>query len=136
MFFVRFPMRFARFQIVIYEPQSIWHKLLVLRRLYQRLFRHREQAHSQIFRATMTFTKQNLGSRNLWKILTVQSRFGRKQLKKREWISAPYNFTIKKWYFVTKIVLTNCEKKIVVVIEKKLWNSRLKAENLQNFWDH
>ena len=26
--------------------------------------------------------------------------------------------------------------KIVRVIEKNFWNSRLKAENLQNFWDH
>ena len=35
-----------------------------------------------------------------------------------------------KWYFVTNIVLTYCEKKIVLVIEKNFWNSRLKAENL------
>ena len=27
-------------------------------------------------------------------------------------------------------------RKIVLVIEKNFWNSRLKAENLQNFWDH
>ena len=27
-------------------------------------------------------------------------------------------------------------EKIVLVIEKKFWNSRLKAENLQTFWDH
>ena len=40
---------------------------------------------------------------------------------------------ITKWYFVTKIVLTYCEKKIVLAIEKNFWNSRLKAENLQNF---
>ena len=40
------------------------------------------------------------------------------------------------WYFVTKIVLAYCEKKIVLVIEKNFWNSRLKAENLQKFWDH
>ena len=38
--------------------------------------------------------------------------------------------------FVTKIVLTYCEKKNVLVIEKNFWNSRLKAENLHNFWDH
>ena len=44
--------------------------------------------------------------------------------------------TSKKWYFVTKIVLTYYEKKIVLVIEKNFWNSRLKAENLQTFWDH
>ena len=31
---------------------------------------------------------------------------------------------------------TYCEKKIVIVIEKNFWNSRLKAENFQNFWDH
>ena len=27
-------------------------------------------------------------------------------------------------------------EKIVLVIEKNFWNSRLKAENLQNFWEH
>ena len=31
----------------------------------------------------------------------------------------------KKWYFVTKIVLTYCEKKNVLVIEKYFWNLRL-----------
>ena len=41
-----------------------------------------------------------------------------------------------QYYFVTKIVLTYCEKKNVLVIEKNFWNSRLKAENLQNFWYH
>ena len=38
-----------------------------------------------------------------------------------------------QWYFVTKIVLTYCD---VPVIKKNFWNSRLKADNLQNFWDH
>ena len=27
-------------------------------------------------------------------------------------------------------------EKTVLVIEKNFWNSRLKAQNLQNFWDH
>ena len=27
-------------------------------------------------------------------------------------------------------------RKIVLLIEKNFWNSRLKAENLQKFWDH
>ena len=27
-------------------------------------------------------------------------------------------------------------EKIVIVIKKNFWNSRLKAENLQTFWDH
>ena len=27
-------------------------------------------------------------------------------------------------------------RKNVLVIEENFWNSRLKAENLQNFWDH
>ena len=27
-------------------------------------------------------------------------------------------------------------EKIVLVIEKNFWNSRLKAEKFQNFWDH
>ena len=42
---------------------------------------------------------------------------------------------LMKWYFVTKIVLTYCEK-IVLVIEKNFWNSKLKAENLKKLWDH
>ena len=42
----------------------------------------------------------------------------------------------EQWYFVTKIVLAYCEKKCSIVREKNFWNSRLKAENLQNFWDH
>ena len=36
-------------------------------------------------------------------------------------------------YFVSKIVLIYCKKKIVVLIEKNLSKSRLKAENLKNF---
>ena len=39
--------------------------------------------------------------------------------------------TNQKWYFVTKIVLTYCEKKKVLVIEKNFCNSRLKAKNMQ-----
>ena len=41
-----------------------------------------------------------------------------------------------KWHFFTKIVLTCCEKKNVLVFEKNFWDSRLKAKNLQNNWDH
>ena len=44
--------------------------------------------------------------------------------------------SMQKLYFVTKIVLTYCEKKIVLVIEKIFWKWRLKIKNLQNFWDH
>ena len=40
-----------------------------------------------------------------------------------------------QWYFVTKIVLELWEKN-VLVFEKNFWNLRLKAENLQIFWDH
>ena len=41
-----------------------------------------------------------------------------------------------EWYFVTKIILTYWEKKIVLLIEKNFWNLRLKPENLEKFWDH
>ena len=52
----------------------------------------------------------------------------RRELEERERkvIDETY-FILKKWYFVTKVVLTYCEKKIVLVIEKNFWNSRLKA---------
>ena len=49
----------------------------------------------------------------------------------------------KKWpNFLIEMVFCylNCSdllwEKIVLVIEKTFWNSRLKAENLENFWDH
>ena len=50
-----------------------------------------------------------------------------------------------KWYAIfaiSKMVFCyqNCSdllwEKIVLVIEKNFWNSRLKAENFQKFWDH
>ena len=44
--------------------------------------------------------------------------------------------TSLKWYFATKIVLTYCEKNLFYWLRKNIWNSRLKAENFQNFWDH
>ena len=56
-----------------------------------------------------------------------------------------WNFVQKLWgliLFLTKMVFCyqNCSdlqwEKIILVIEKNFWNSRLKAENLQNFWDH
>ena len=28
------------------------------------------------------------------------------------------------------------EKNVLIVIEKNFWNSRLKVENFQTFWDH
>ena len=46
-------------------------------------------------------------------------------------------------FFSMKILVfcyQNCSdllwEKIVLLIEKNFWNSRLKVENLQNFWDH
>ena len=43
-------------------------------------------------------------------------------------------------WFALVFCYQNCSdllwEKIVPVIEKTFWNSRLKAENLQNFWDH
>ena len=44
------------------------------------------------------------------------------------------HYFLHQWYFVCKIVLTYCEKKNL--IEIFIWNSRLKAGNLQNVWDH
>ena len=48
-------------------------------------------------------------------------------------IISPKRVQNNQWYFVTKIVLTYCEKKLLGVIEKNFRNSRLKAENLQDF---
>jgi hypothetical protein len=47
-----------------------------------------------------------------------------------------------KFYFIfsnkknTCVLLPKLWEKIVLVIEKNFWNLRLKAKNLQNFWDH
>ena len=48
-------------------------------------------------------------------------------------ISGQIKFTYATMAFC--IVLTSCEKKIVLVIENFIWNSMLKAKNLQTFWD-
>ena len=62
------------------------------------------------------------------------------------WQSKKYSIFLKHPTFFlfsrTKMVFCyqNCSdllwEKIVQVIKKNFWNSRLKAENLQNFWDH
>ena len=60
------------------------------------------------------------------------TRNGRKMAKRKGclfWIETEY------WYFVTKIDLTYCEKKLFYW-SRKTWNSRLKAKKLQNFLDH
>ena len=59
----------------------------------------------------------------------------------RIYIQAP-NFMFYKVIRSKRIVFCyqNCSdllwEKIVLVIEKNFWNSRLKAENLLNFWDY
>ena len=49
-----------------------------------------------------------------------------------------YLFDIAHWLMT--FCYQNCSdplwEEIVIVIEKNFWNSRLKAENLQIFWDH
>ena len=41
-----------------------------------------------------------------------------------------------KWYFVSKIFITYCEKKLFYWLRKNFWNLRLKAENLHNILNH
>ena len=43
---------------------------------------------------------------------------------------------LQNWYFCYQNCSDLLWEKIILVIEKNFWNSRLKAENLQNFWDH
>ena len=43
------------------------------------------------------------------------------------------NCNIHQWYFVTKIFLTYCEKKIVVVIKKNFWNWGSRPRICKNF---
>ena len=49
-----------------------------------------------------------------------------------------YNFfhTIGNGILLPKLFWPTVRKKIVLVIEKNFWNSRLKPENLQKFWDY
>mgnify|MGYP007086847449 CR=1 FL=1 len=42
---------------------------------------------------------------------------------------------VKNGILLPKLFWLSMKKKIVLVIEKNVWNSRLKAENLQTFWD-
>ena len=38
-----------------------------------------------------------------------------------------------KWYFVTKIVVTYCEKKLFLVIEENIWNFEAEGREFANF---
>ena len=73
-------------------------------------------------------------SLQLYKYTRQLHVFFNKLLDTQSWITTFFT-TLMDWYFVTKIVLTYCEKKIVLFIEKNFWNLRLKVENFQNFWD-
>ena len=57
--------------------------------------------------------------------------FVAKSLKKFEFDQFLWNFLLDK----TRNNIALWEK-IVLVIKKNFWNSRLKAKNLQQFWDH
>ena len=82
--------------------------------------------HRQLFCATIWF-------RSFW-----QQRRGK--IKTFMWAMLPLVFKLamenKTWYFVTKIVLTYCVKKLFYWLGKICQKSRLKAENLQKFFDH
>ena len=67
-----------------------------------------------------------------------------KNLASKDWhgkkvtIYSPIFYLVKSSEMV--FCYQNCSdllwEKIVLVIKKKIWNSRLKAENFQKFWDH
>ena len=56
------------------------------------------------------------------------------------WSSTFFLIFPQDWVSTNKFPETNCSdllwEEIVLGIEKTFWNSRLKAENLQNFWNH
>ena len=64
---------------------------------------------------------------DLWKLLKLQNL--------NYFINVEISLVVKMVF-----CYQNCSdllwEKIVLVIEKNFWNLRLKAENLQNFWDH
>ena len=61
-----------------------------------------------------------------------------KIIRKPDKIRAAKNKRRIMWemVFCYKIFSDLLWEKIVLVIEKNFWNSRLKAENFQNVWDH
>ena len=58
--------------------------------------------------------------------------YGRLKLKTPLWVFQALN----KWYFVTKIVLTYCEKKYYSSDREKLLKFEAEGREFQNFWDH
>ena len=67
---------------------------------------------------------------NLFKVVTYMTDMNVKICQPTTWHLAKLLQLCTKWYFVSKIVLTYCEKKNILVIKKNFWNSRLQAENL------
>ena len=68
-------------------------------------------------------------------IESVSNRVLPEKWNRRRWVSS-ISAVAEKMVFCYQNCSDLLWEKIVLVIEKKFWNSRLKAENLQKFWDH
>ena len=67
-------------------------------------------------RRSRIFSRDKLQGVNVCQNFFFFSQYGLRDLGKKP----DQRLLQKEWYFVTKIVLTYCEKKIVLVIEKNL----------------
>ena len=66
-----------------------------------------------------------------------QTKLRKKEQKKLSAvISSKKGMQSRNGILLPKLFWPTVRKKIVLVIEKNFWNSRLKAGNLQNSWDH
>ena len=74
-----------------------------------------------------------LGQQKLFFHPGLDLKYLKKYIFKNKKISSKIKILL---YFTSTIVLTRLKKDIVLVKEKNFWNSRLKANNLQNVWDH
>ena len=99
------------------------------------------------------FTLSNAGTKRNCSLTAVLAPINLKLIQFE--IGKPFSntgLTSMVSYFVTRYIVNffkieiivlcyqNCSdvlwEKIILVIEKNFWNSRLKAENLKNVWDH
>ena len=80
--------------------------------------------------------KEKFGNQNIWYLKTlhhldsIRIRFSQKNT------NDTLEFSFHRNGILLRKLFWPMWEKIVLVIEKNFWNSRLKAENLQNFWDH
>ena len=86
--------------------------------------------------ANSEISKERRSEEHNWDSMEQISQNGVKTILSSIWFSWIPRILIIEMVFCYQSCSDLLWEKNVLVIEKKVWNSRLKADNLKKFWDH